>query len=81
MRARARSLLSGAEAREARRPRLGRGRPARVRGRAERARRRRTTSERWRPPVELAIDLDQDFGVEQRAVPHPPRAIDAVAVA
>ncbi len=30
---------------------------------------------------QLAIDLDKDLRVEQRAVPHPPRAIDAVAVA
>ena len=30
---------------------------------------------------QLAIDLDKNLRVEQRAVPDPPRAVDAVAIA
>jgi len=30
---------------------------------------------------ELAIDIDENFRIEQRAVPDSPRAIDAVAIA
>ena len=31
--------------------------------------------------AELAIDFDENFRIEQRAVPDPSRAIDAIAIA